>query len=257
MTHPTSPPTIQRIRNWLRSDMRILRWVFLALYVLVVVGLSAPFFFDGDSAVTWAVLAGVMLLSQALFIFGAGTIRLCHPIKKRRLWMPVLAASFMLCVLATALFLALAELTYMDKNISDAVMTSLFFATIAVSWIGWAVILWQRARDAPRHTALAAMAKLIFAGSLAELLAAIPSHLVVSKRPGCLVGLSTMIGILAGLYVMLFAFGPAIVLLFLRPRYRRERMESSACAQCFYNLTGTLAAGGTTCPECGRPIHAT
>jgi hypothetical protein len=43
---------------------------------------------------------------------------------------------------------------------------------------------------------------------------------IVSRRPGCLVGLGTAIGIVAGCAVMIFSFGPAITILFLRPRWR-------------------------------------
>ena len=55
-----------------------------------------------------------------------------------------------------------------------------------------------------------AFTALLLAGSLAELLASIPSHLIVRRRPGCFVGIGTMMGIMAGVYVMLFCFGPMI-----------------------------------------------
>ena len=72
-----------------------------------------------------------------------------------------------------------------------------------------------------RYHAIFHLARLVFAGSVAEMLAAVPSHLIVSRRPGCLVGLATAIGILSGMYVMIWSFGPAIFLLFLQAA-RRE-----------------------------------
>jgi hypothetical protein len=61
------------------------------------------------------------------------------------------------------------------------------------------------------------------------MLAAVPSHLIVSRRPGCLVGLATAIGIVAGIYVMMWSFGPAIFLLFLQEG-RRQEVEQTAAA---------------------------
>ena len=41
-----------------------------------------------------------------------------------------------------------------------------------------------RLRDKPRYTVLRKLSTWIFAGSLAELLATVPSHVIVSRRPG-------------------------------------------------------------------------
>lgn len=252
MLHRTMTMTgaIHHIRGWLRSDMLKLRWVFLGLYLALLACLSVPFFFEGEMSVAWAILAGIMLVSQALFVLGAGTIHLCRPIRKRRLWMPVLAAAFMLMVLTVYGGLALWELfQWPDAPGGDF----LIWFIMGGVWLGWGVILWAYARRWQRIGVLRRLAVLCFAGSLAELVAAVPSHVIVSKRPGCLVGLWTMLGICAGIYVMLFSFGPGIVLLFLRPRYRRERMEGGAfCPQCDYDLRATT---GPTCPECGATIR--
>jgi predicted RNA-binding Zn-ribbon protein involved in translation (DUF1610 family) len=84
----------------------------------------------------------------------------------------------------------------------------------------------------------------------------VPSHIVTSRRSYCLAGGMTMLGIVAGVYVMLFTFGPALAVLFLRPRYHREQMERPAtCPKCDYDLRGTTAAGRDTCPECGTGIE--
>jgi len=194
------------------------------------------------------------LASQGLFIFGAGTVNLCFPIRRARLWMPVLVASFMLMVLCTAGFLAIAELLEVDPTYP----TLVFLIVVCGSWIGWGVLLWIYARRWTQFQTLWRLSVILFAGSLLELLASVPSHIITSKRPQCLAGLWTMLGIVAGIYVMFFAFGPMLVVLLLRPHHRRQRMESGppACEACGYNLIGTLAAGRSECPECGEAITA-
>ena len=229
--------------------MLVLRWVFLALYLLIVGFLGIHFLLDWNDAFFY-VIAGVMLLSQALLIFGTGTIQLCHPIRKRRLILPILAAATMMTLLVMGLLAAMWELLELDKTKLPGDL--IFFGSLAVSWIGWGVLFWFHVRGRWRHAMLVRLTTWLFAGSLAELLATVPAHVIVSRRPGCLVGLATMLGIVAGIAVMLFSFGPMIFLLFLRPRYRAEVAADGHpyCPACGYDLR----ASKERCPECGLPV---
>jgi hypothetical protein len=242
-------PRAGAFRRWLRSDMRVLRWIFLEIYVLIVAGLFATFLPDTRETFIIATVVG-LIVSQALMIFGTGTIAVCRPIRRRRLVLPVLGASFMLTVLVAGFSVAMAELLYLDRY--DFLTPAMFFGFLAASWIGWGVLLWNHVRERPKFQALSRLTRTIFAGSLAELLATVPAHVIVSRRPGCLVGLATMMGIAAGLSVMLASFGPAIFLLFLRPRHRAELGADGHphCPACGYDLFATP----DRCPECGLAI---
>jgi hypothetical protein len=249
-----TPPSVPGgFRRWLKSDMLVLRWVFLALYALLVLSLSGMSLISGGgdaAAIVVALL--VMLAGQALLIFGSGTIALCHPIRRRRLVLPVFVAATMLALLVAGLCVAAWELFYLDKVANEDVLGFFVMGFIFLSWIGWGVLLFSRLRDKPRYTVLRKLNTLIFAGSLAELLATVPAHVIVSRRPGCLVGLGTAMGITAGCCVMLFSFGPAIAILFLRPRWRAEIAADGVpyCPACGYDLR----ASKERCPECGLPI---
>ena len=235
--------------------MRVLRWVFLALYVLLILALLVMPLFDNGSGgdfIAVFVAVGVMLVAQALLIFGSGTISLCRPIRRRRLLVPVLVAATMLALLAGGLCIAMWELLYLDSNPNNDALSFAAMGVIGLSWIGWGVLLMSRLRDKPRYTVLRRLTTYIFAGSLAELLATVPSHVIVSRRPGCLVGLGTAIGIIAGCAVMLFSFGPAIAILFLRPRWRAELADGVPyCPACGYDLRASTGR----CPECGLPFE--
>lgn len=237
-------------RRWLKSDMRVLRWVFLALYVLLLLALLVTPLIGGDGEALVAVLVAllVMLAGQAILIFGSGTISLCRPIRRRRLVLPVVVAATMLALLVAGLIVALWELFHLDKRYGENVLKLIFFGVVGASWLGWGVILLARLRDKSRYTVLRKLTTLIFVGSLAELLATVPSHVIVSRRPGCLVGLGTAMGIIAGCCVMLFSFGPGIAILFLRPRWRAETADGVPyCPACGYDLR----ASKERCPECG------
>jgi hypothetical protein len=253
MLLPTDTPLAAppgKFRRWIRSDMRVLRWVFLALYIVIVAGLTIHFISEQWHETALMLVIAAMYASQALLIFGTGTIRLCYPIRRRRLILPVLAAATMLALLVLGFLCAMWELFWLnDTNLdSQILMTSL----LALSWIGWGVLLWYHVRGRPRHGVLKRLTTWLFAGSLAELLATVPAHVIVTRRPGCLVGIGTMIGIVSGLSVMLFSFGPMILLLFLRPKYRAEISAEGFpyCPACGYDLR----ASRERCPECGLPF---
>lgn len=241
---PDSTTSIGRLRRWMRSDLRALRWVFLSLYALLIAGLFGMAFFSDELNTSILICIAIMFASQAMFILGAGTIQLCRPIRRRRLVLPVIVSAGMLTLLFCGLIAAMAELFDIDQTVAPEV----FWLAVAASWIGWGVLLFNYALNQPRYAVLSRFSRMIFAGSLAELLATVPAHLIVIRRPGCLVGLATMIGIAAGISVMIFSFGPMIVVLFLRPLYRAERAAGSQfCETCGYDLRASI----DRCPECG------
>jgi len=201
-------------------EIKILRWVFLVLYIAIIVGLFGTILHDSlsDGGPLWPtiLLLSVAVVSQVLFIFGTGTINLCKPIRRRRLLIPVMVASLVMTVLVAGMLMAFIELAEGDVN------EYLFWGFIGLNWIVWSIIFFIRQRRTERYKVIRNLIATLFAGSLIELMVSIPSHIIVSRRPGCFVGIGTTIGIACGIGVMLWAFGPGIILLFLKERRENE-----------------------------------
>jgi hypothetical protein len=221
----------------MKIDIRYLRWIFLGLYVVIVLGLFASAYADflpiwlfplhlltGNLFFTLIFLL-VTFGSQALFVFSAGTLDLCRPIRRRRLLAPVIIASLMMTVLVGGASMSLLELFTIDD---EGITILIFWALIVVSWVVWSIVLFTRYKEMDRYAAVKGLISTMLAGSLLELLIAVPSHIIVSRRPGCFVGLFTACGITSGIAVMLWSFGPGIVLMFLRKRREKERREEGS-----------------------------
>ena len=221
----------------MKIDMTKLRWVLLALYVIIVLGLFGMPFTDaldypdwllafellGDDLILVIVVLLATVISQTVFVFCSGTINLCQPIRKRRAFLPVVLAALLLTTLVVASFFSLVELIKIDFD--DASLLWVFWVLIGVNWIGWSIAFLVTYAQHDRYTVARKLLSALFRGSLLELLVAIPSHVIVSRRPGCLVGMFTGLGVSSGITVMLWAFGPGIILLFLRNKHRRESRQ--------------------------------
>ena len=215
----------------MKIDIKILRWLLLGLYIGVITGLLGtaysanlpswlPPWETFQVELFWIIFVLVItVVSQGLFIFGAGTINLCRPIRRRRLVVPVIIASLMMTVLVAALFVSIAELLHVD---GENWFIYGFWIIIGLSWIAWSIVFFIRYRDTERYKTLRNLISIIIAGSLIELLAVIPSHIIASRRPGCFVAWLTASGIIGGIAVMLWAFGPGIILLFLHEKHKAE-----------------------------------
>ena len=218
----------------MKIDIRYLRWIFLGLYLVIVLGLFAsayadllPMWLFPLNALSVSLYAALLVLlvtfgSQALFVFSAGTLNLCRPIRRRRLLAPVIIASLMMTILVGGVSLSLLELFTIDD---EGIIIWIFWAFIGVSWVVWSIVLFARYKEMDRYAAVKGLISTMLAGSLLELLVAVPSHIVVSRRPGCFVGLATACGITSGIAVMLWSFGPGIVLMFLQKRREKEQRE--------------------------------
>lgn len=198
-----------------------LRWVLLGLYALVllvtlwIVLLATNKEEDRFTGLLWWILA---VGTQALFIFMPGVRDLVRPVKKkRRLFCPAFIAGAMLALLVLSFISAMQELFNWD-GFPEFVYILLFF----MNWIAWSIFFFLHTRARGRFMAFKRMTNFILCGSLLELLACIPAHIVVSRRPGCLVGIFTGSAVAAGIAVMLWAFGPGIAILFLAPKHERE-----------------------------------
>jgi len=217
--------------------MKILNWVFLALYLFILLGLfgfaystdipSWLAFFQGlHGRLFWTVFVFIItIISQVLFIFSTGKIDLQRPKNKFLVLIPIAVAAIALAFLVYGLTLAVTEffngsLSFFDNNMG-------FWGVIFALWIAWGIVFFQWLKNAEKYTTFKNLIITLIAGSMLELLPAVLMHLVTSKRNNCFAGMYTGIAISFGLIVMLWSFGPGVIFLFIREKYKAELREKA------------------------------
>ncbi|HEU0010420.1 MAG TPA: hypothetical protein VFT34_11445 [Verrucomicrobiae bacterium] len=208
----------------------------------------------------WLWLA-VMLAGQALLLLVPVAAAEGRPVRRRKILVPVVTASFFLANLAFAGLLALLcaflkdgafellslgaranedqafavpavarGMTAVGLSPRSGLFDLLFIlALVGILWMIWAALFLRGSRnDDPDSLSRRAM-RWLLRGSILELLVAVPTHVVVRHRDDCCAPYATFWGIVCGLTVMLMSFGPGVFFLFverarrLKPPVDRKR----------------------------------
>ena len=162
---------------------------------------------------TWALVMG---LAQAALLVVPVRVESRRPVTKRWLIWPALAALIMLLLLAGGMLAAVWETIENTKDLTDPGTIIALVSPIATVWIAWVIIFGFYTVRGGRANFMTRLARSLIAGSILELLVAVPAHVLARARHYCCAGFGTFWGIAAGISVMLFAFGPAVFVLFAR-----------------------------------------
>jgi hypothetical protein len=193
-------------------------WVYavVALYALLVLCLIGgatwlSFASDGGDSETRMVVVTVTVLVLCGASLIAVPVRAARrrPITRRALWIPVAASGLLAGGLVLGAGFALLEYARAE---------SLWPALIAGAcvWAMWAVVFGLLSLRRGPQRVLNVLHRWLLAGSVLELLVAVPTHVLVRRRDECCAGIATGIGICIGIAVMLAAFGPSVALLYYR-----------------------------------------
>jgi len=234
ITRGSKPPLYKCRSIWENClNMKKLNRVFLILYLLILMcfwGLTAfrlyrpnedPFFY----ILLTIILFVVTVFSQFIFIISTGRIDLQRPKHKFLVIIPIAMAAIMMAFLVYG-FLA-AAIEFGNNSITEKRFNDMGFAwPVIVLWILWRILFLPLVINKDKYSIFRNLISTLIAGSLLELLPAVFMHLTVSKR-GCFAGISTGMGVAFGLVVMVWSFGPGVILLFIREKYKAELREKT------------------------------
>ncbi len=201
---------------------------------------------------------GVMLAGQALLLFVPVAFAERRLPARRRLWVPMLTASFLLANILFGAMLSIAcagfgdrpfdALEWLGEKIFENPLWSHptqqldqpasgnvsiwcgITSTIVLLWIIWGVVFYRYARADDPAVLTKRATRWLLRGSILELLVAVPSHIVVRHRNDCCAPIGTFWGIVTGISIMLLSFGPGVFFLFVE-RCQRLRSQTAQPAQ--------------------------
>jgi len=218
------------------------RWAILvaALYCLMLVALTVPFlllaFYESLYGSTGALAAvaeaaavfsawpywiwvAVMVACQLALLSVPVRVASRRPVTQSALWPTILAAGLMVGALAAAAAFAIDEFIYQLEDTGNWLgWCGLVIGML--TWGAWAYVFRRAASIEAPADIVTRQCRLLFRGSILELLIAVPTHIVARHRDYCCAGFMTFFGLTMGVAVMLFAFGPALFYLFAG-RWRR------------------------------------
>jgi hypothetical protein len=209
-----------------------------AFYVLVIAALSPGFalfvtmvgdspdwrrqFRDGlaSTYAEWGFWAWILALAGGPLILLCLRIDLSHlrlrP--RRRLAVSVAAAGFALALLLLAAVVNIA-LAALPRDFDYPEGTGwILLAVWLGAWLLWALLLWRLADRV--FDPAGGVFRWLLAGSVLELLIAVPAHVVVRQREDCTAPAVSGFGVATGLAILLMSLGPGVLFLY-RARIRR------------------------------------
>lgn len=253
-----------------------LTWMVLPLFMeqlpdvgFAPAGLIGTPFALTDPSTTGYVGVVLLLLAALLFAawaflrpskqWGASLARTGRPLRSA-----VLVAAAMAMLLSVGLIAIILELPDWwaplvdpESNAQRAVFRVpwvfvVLFGGMVALWIIWAVVFFIYWRQGDRYTQLGCMIRGLVAGSLLEATVAVPVHVWAARQRECYCARGTYTAFVFSGIVLLWAFGPGIILLYKREWHRRAKLIR-VCHKCDYDLTGNVSG---VCPECGTPVEA-
>jgi uncharacterized membrane protein (DUF485 family) len=214
------------------------KWPYLItlLYAVILLSLLSPWVarsIGGSSLFdTWdvaLVLIPILALAQFALLRVPVAVSLRRPESRRPLWCTILAATFMMGLLVFGVVISADAtlLTLGTSTHSGSWTTTCAIPLGVASWVGWGIYFFKSTRPLTPKAKVTSLQRVLWKGSVLELLVALPIHIFVRNRDTCCASALSFIGLICGFSVMLFAFGPSVYFLFA-DRWRRLHPDSHA-----------------------------
>lgn len=200
-------------------------------------------------------VVGLLLLAQYVFLRPGRLLTIHLTGRGRPLKSAVIVAAAMAMLLTLGAFSLVLELFNKWGTLISPTNQGPTLSSMGGIWVGmigvwaiWAALFFRYWRDGDRYTQLGRIVRAMVAGSILETIVAAPVQAFASRQDDCYCARGSYTTLVCAGAVLFWAFGPGIVLLFLRESYRRARLFPH-CHKCGYDLRGNLGI----CSECGTP----
>ncbi|TWU39350.1 hypothetical protein [Novipirellula artificiosorum] len=222
----------------LKNKSRLARWLLLIVGLLCfAIGvwyllLAPPFemagahgtpltFLEEEVEKNTLIVVGGFLLTQWLFLCPHGRLKMHLTDSGRPMWLSLVCAALATAMLSIAMIATLLEIPNLWGPFIENM--SVAWTVIGILWLIWIGVFFVYWRGVDRMDSMTRMIRLLIKGSILELLVAVPVHVAVwDREKECYCSRGSYTGIVLGTTVLLWAFGPGLVLLFAREFQQRK-----------------------------------
>ena len=106
---------------------------------------------------------------------------------------------------------------------SPIVLASLYVVMLII-WAIWAWVFFIYWKQGDRYTQSGKMIRGLVAGSILEIMVAVPVQIWATRQRDCYCCRGSYTTLILASTVLIWAFGPGIILLYMRERYRRGKL---------------------------------
>ena len=199
--------------------------VYALLAGTILLGPLGLAFVDGSPGPIFSAI----FFCALLFLCGASLFLIPVPkggrervLTRRSIWVSIVGSSLLAALVGFGFTIAFDE--FIESRLSNSFSgLPIAFGVLAV-WLGWLVLFGGIALSRGPAGIGHRLWQALLAGSVAELLVAVPMHLAVRQRAYCCAGMMTGLGIALGVVVLVTALGPAVFVLCYR-RYQQVYSE--------------------------------
>lgn len=173
------------------------------------------------------IVIGVILLLQWLFLRPGENWKVRLLTEGRPLKSSVFAAGVMSMLLTTGMISLLLEFPNWWEKIMEAdslLIIASVYGTMLIIWGIWAWIFFIYWKQGDRYTQSGKMIRGLVAGSILEIMIAVPVQIWATRQRDCYCCRGSYTTLVLAGTVLIWAFGPGIILLYMREKYRRGNL---------------------------------
>ena len=180
---------------------------------------------------------GVVLLGQWAFLRPGKNFKVSIAEEGRPMRTSLFAAGLMAMLLTVGLVALVLEFPNKWEPLMDYDNGNRYYvmAAMGVIWGLWTCVFWVYWKQGDKYTQLGKMIRGLVAGSILEVMVAVPAHIWATRQRDCYCCRGTYTTLIFSGTVLIWAFGPGIILLYMREKYRRAKLEG-VCPKCGGNL---------------------
>lgn len=209
---------------------------YFVINILVILGITKFVMMEKHDEtlefLPFALIVAFVLLIVQIFLFSIKVDMFDkRPVPKRKITVTSILVAMLMAIMTFTAYVVLFAVMFGEgaprlspgsENFYIFFLFMLFFG----SWFFWAWGFLKLYKNKDENNFMSKLLARVIAGSVMELIIAIPSHIIFRQRDDCCAPIFSYFGIVMGTTVLLLAFGPGIVFLYLK-RMADKRPKSS------------------------------